>query len=230
MSTSFALIRVVSRCARISGSPTRVLTGSRSCTIARSRSGPRHTLSRPLSGFQHAGLDPDLVCLAKALGGGVPVGALAFRAAQVDLGGGAHGSTFGGNPLSCAAAAAVAVLDAIEGEGLVVRANQWGRELRDRLLNDLAPGPGARGVDVRGRGLMVGIELNGSAVPVQRALQDRGFLVLGIRTRDSRRSIACASFIGESPRSTPRRGNTAARSSCRLGGGAALRWSVRVLA
>ena len=50
-------------------------------------------------GYQHADLEPDVVCLAKGLGGGVPIGAVAFRGEQVNLNGGSHGSTFGGNPL-----------------------------------------------------------------------------------------------------------------------------------
>ena len=131
-------------------------------------------------GFQHAGLEPDLVCLAKGLGGGVPIGALAFRDGQVNLRGGAHGSTFGGNPLACAAA--LTVLEVIERDGLVERAAELGSHLLARLRDGMQPGQG-RVRDVRGRGLMIGIELVDSAVPVQRALQERGFLVLGAGPR-----------------------------------------------
>ena len=132
-------------------------------------------------GYEHSGVQPDLVCLAKALGGGVPVGALAFRGERAALGVGAHGSTFGGNPLACAAA--VFVLDAIEREGLVERAALLGRHAFERLREDLRPAPGAAVRDVRGSGAMIGIELATSSVPLQRRLQERGFLTLGAGPR-----------------------------------------------
>lgn len=124
---------------------------------------------------RHHDLDPDLVCVAKGLAGGVPIGAVALRAELAGLPTGSHGSTFGGNPLSCAAANAT--LRVIESEGLVERARDLGlwldAQLRDRLL------PLERVTRVRSSGLMVGIDLRGRAAPVQRALQQRGFLVLG---------------------------------------------------
>jgi len=132
-------------------------------------------------GFRHHGLEPDLVCLAKGLGGGLPIGALAFRAAAdaVDLG--SHGSTFGGNPLCCAAANSV--LETIETEGLVEQTAQAGARLLAHLRQLLANELGTRVRDVRGQGLMIGVELAASGVPVQKRLQDRGFLVLGAGPR-----------------------------------------------
>ncbi|HEY5185394.1 MAG TPA: acetylornithine transaminase [Actinomycetes bacterium] len=122
---------------------------------------------------QPAGLTPDVVTLAKGLGGGLPIGAcVAFGDAAGLLGPGQHGSTFGGNPVSCAAA--LAVLDTIEAEGLLERVTVVGRALAD----------GVRGLghplvaDVRGAGLLLGIVL---AQPVARdaeaALRERGVLV-----------------------------------------------------
>ena len=122
---------------------------------------------------QPAGLTPDVVTLAKGLGGGLPIGAcVAFGDAAGLLGPGQHGSTFGGNPVSCAAA--LAVLDTIEADGLLERATVVGRALSD----------GVRGLghplvaDVRGAGLLLGIVL---AQPVAKdaeaALRERGVLV-----------------------------------------------------
>jgi acetylornithine/N-succinyldiaminopimelate aminotransferase len=122
---------------------------------------------------QPAGLTPDVVTLAKGLGGGLPIGAcVAFGDAAGLLGPGQHGSTFGGNPVSCAAA--IAVLDTIEADGLLERATVVGRALAD----------GVRGLghplvaDVRGAGLLLGIVL---AQPVAKdaeaALSERGVLV-----------------------------------------------------
>ena len=126
-------------------------------------------------------LDPDLVCLAKGLAGGVPIGVLAFRSALGGLEVGQHGSTFGGNPLACAVACAV--LEVIEARGLCQRAAELGTKALARLRAELAPGPDRPVRDVRGRGLMLGIELEGASAPVQRRLQERGYLVLGAGPR-----------------------------------------------
>ena len=125
--------------------------------------------------YQGHGLDPDLVCLAKALGGGLPIGATVMRAELASLPVGAHGSTFGGNPLCCAAA--LATLDVIVSERLVersARVGQWSLEvLRDQL-------GGLRSVrEVRGHGLMFAIDLRLRSAPVQRRLQEMGYLCLG---------------------------------------------------
>lgn len=106
---------------------------------------------------QHAGIVPDVMTLAKGLGSGVPIGAClaAGRAAGVFKPGN-HGSTFGGNPLACAAA--LATLDVIEVDGLMARAELLGDAIRGGLRAALAGVAGI--VDVRGDGLMIGIELD----------------------------------------------------------------------
>jgi acetylornithine aminotransferase len=125
---------------------------------------------------QADGVAPDVLTLAKALGGGLPMGAvLAFGAAAELLTAGAHGSTFGGNPI--AAAAALAVLDTIRDEGLLERA----KEIEQRFTTGIeALGhPGVHGV--RGRGALLGLVLT---APVAAALEVRlraaGFLTNGV--------------------------------------------------
>jgi acetylornithine aminotransferase len=124
--------------------------------------------------FQHSGVRPDVMTLAKGLASGVPIGACLTAGAAAGLfKPGNHGSTFGGNPLACAAA--LATLDAIEGERLMQNAVAIGDHLRAAFAARLAGVPGVQ--DIRGMGLMIGIEL---AVPcgelVTQAL-DRGLLV-----------------------------------------------------
>jgi acetylornithine/N-succinyldiaminopimelate aminotransferase len=106
---------------------------------------------------QHSAMTPDVMTLAKGLGSGVPIGACLARGAAADLfKPGNHGSTFGGNPLSCTAA--LATLDIIEEEGLLERASEMGNFLRNGFVQALA---GVEGVKaVRGLGLMLGIELD----------------------------------------------------------------------
>jgi acetylornithine aminotransferase len=123
---------------------------------------------------QHeAGVDPDVVTLAKGLGGGLPIGALlAFGAAAELIQPGQHGSTFGGNPVSCAAA--LAVLDTIEAEDLLTRATVLGERLRDGVA--AAGHPLVAGV--RGAGLMLAVELDRPvAAAAEAAARDAGFLV-----------------------------------------------------
>ncbi len=127
-----------------------------------------------LFAFQHNGILPDVVTVAKGLGNGVPIGACLARgtAAEV-LVPGTHGSTFGGNPLACAAANAV--LKVLESEQLPARAQTLG----DKLLTDFADSlQGVAGVEeIRGQGLLIGIELDRSCGDlVQMALQD-GLLI-----------------------------------------------------
>jgi len=106
--------------------------------------------------YQWAGIQPDVMSLAKGLGSGVPVGALVVgeRAKNV-FGPGNHGSTFGGNPL--AMRAAVETLKLIDSEGLMKNAETVGEHLRGALRSALAGVSGV--VEVRGEGLMIGIEL-----------------------------------------------------------------------
>ena len=107
-------------------------------------------------GFEHAGVVPDVVCAAKGIANGLPLGALvARRELHERWGKGAHGSTFGGNPVSCAAG--VAVLETITDEGLVRNAAERGGQLLAGLAAVAARDQ--RVGDVRGRGLMLGIEL-----------------------------------------------------------------------
>ena len=108
-------------------------------------------------GFQHTGIVPDVMTLAKGLGNGVPIGAcLARGAAATVFGPGTHGSTFGGNPLACRAARAV--LETITEQGLVAHAATRGAALIDAFRKSLAGTPGV--VAIRGRGLILGIELD----------------------------------------------------------------------
>ncbi len=104
--------------------------------------------------FQHAGIIPDAITIAKGLAGGVPIGALVTFGEASDLfQAGQHGSTFGGNPL--AATAGLAVLDEIEASGLMENATRRGDELREvirALDSDLV-------AEVRGRGLLIGVGL-----------------------------------------------------------------------
>ena len=116
---------------------------------------------------------PDVVTLAKGLGGGVPIGAVvATGPAAGLLGPGQHGTTFGGNPVACAAA--LAVIATIRDEGLRERANALG----ERWSAELAAVPGVTGV--RGRGLLRGVGLAdavGPAAAVAAELMERGFIV-----------------------------------------------------
>ncbi|MFL5779356.1 MAG: aspartate aminotransferase family protein [Chloroflexota bacterium] len=105
--------------------------------------------------FEEAGVVPDVVCVAKGIANGLPLSAVvAPRDLHLRWGRGAHGSTFGGNPVACAAA--VAVLETIEREGLVANAAARGVELRSAL--DRIAAEDDRIGDVRGQGLMVAVE------------------------------------------------------------------------
>jgi len=122
---------------------------------------------------QGEGIEPDVVTLAKGLGGGLPLGAcLAFGRAGDLFGPGSHGTTFGGNPVSCAAG--LAVIRTIAGEGLLDHVKRVGELIRRGVegLNS----PAVAGV--RGAGLLLGIELTspGSAA-IAGSLRDAGFLV-----------------------------------------------------
>ena len=122
--------------------------------------------------YQHYDIAPDVMVLAKALGGGLPVGACVAAPKWADvLGPGKHGCTMGGNPL-CAAAGA-ACMRLIEEEDLVARAAETGRQIMD-----LVRGAGiGRVKDVRGKGMMIGIELDAPARDVFLAAMEGGLLV-----------------------------------------------------
>ena len=121
---------------------------------------------------QADGITPDVITLAKGLGGGIPIGAvIGIGDAASLLKPGMHGSTFGGNPVS--AAAALAVLDAIEQDGLRQRA----RELGDRLASGVLESAEGLVTDVRGRGLLRAAALaEKSSADVERELRARGVL------------------------------------------------------
>ena len=123
---------------------------------------------------QHAGIKPDVMTLAKGLANGVPIGACVTRgvAAEV-LGPGMHGSTFGGNPLACAAG--LAVLETLDREDLVAGAARRGERLRGKLENALAGLNCVR--EVRGAGLMVGIELDRPCAELVRVALAAGLLI-----------------------------------------------------
>jgi 4-aminobutyrate aminotransferase len=105
--------------------------------------------------FEHAGIVPDVVCVAKAIANGLPLSAIvATRDGQGRWGRGAHGTTYGGNPVACAAG--IAVLETIRDEGLVANARLRGAELAGGLRELMADHPAIG--DVRGPGLMIGVE------------------------------------------------------------------------
>jgi acetylornithine aminotransferase len=106
---------------------------------------------------QHAAIRPDVMTLAKGLGSGIPIGAcLVAGAAAGVFKPGNHGSTFGGNPLACVAA--MTTLDVIEQDGLMARAVELGNAIRGGLRQALDGVAGL--VDIRGEGLMIGIQLD----------------------------------------------------------------------
>lgn len=122
--------------------------------------------------IQHFDMIPDILTCAKSIAGGVPMGAVLIGHAVRNLTPGVHGSTFGGNPLSCAAA--IAAMSVIEEEDLARQALVKGAYLRDRLRE--IESPNIR--EVRGMGLMVGIELKEKVAPYIKELQERNILAL----------------------------------------------------
>jgi 4-aminobutyrate aminotransferase-like enzyme len=127
-------------------------------------------------GFEAAGIIPDLVCVGKALANGLPLAAIvSSRDLQARWGPGAHGSTFGGNPVACAAASAV--LATIADEQLVANAGARGSELVAGLAALAAADP--RLLNVRGRGLLLGVETSPELAPDLIArCADAGLLLL----------------------------------------------------
>lgn len=123
--------------------------------------------------FAHtaSGVRPDVVTLAKGLGGGLPIGAcVGLGAAGELLQPGNHGTTFGGNPVACAAA--LAVIRTIEDEGILEHVTVLGQKLRDGLAAD------PRVTEVRGEGLLIGLDLSADAsAAVVESAQERGYIL-----------------------------------------------------
>jgi len=116
---------------------------------------------------------PDILCVAKSIAGGLPMGAIAFSRAVGDLPKRSHSSTFGGNPLACAAA--IAAIGEMRRLDLATRARERGAQ----LLGGLRAIRSDKVREVRGLGLLAGIELKENAGPTLKALQDAGVLALG---------------------------------------------------
>jgi acetylornithine/N-succinyldiaminopimelate aminotransferase len=125
-------------------------------------------------GFQHSGVMPDVMALAKGLGSGMPIGACLARGAAADVfQPGNHGSTFGGNPLACAAA--LATLDAIEEDKLLENARLRGEAIREGLRQAFTGLSSV--VDIRGEGMMIGIELDRPCGELVAVARDAGVLI-----------------------------------------------------
>jgi acetylornithine/LysW-gamma-L-lysine aminotransferase len=123
--------------------------------------------------IEQFGIVPDVLCLAKSIAGGMPMGAIAFSRALGELPKRSHSTTFGGNPLACAAA--VASIDEHLRLGLARNAAERGTQLHEGLVSIESP----KVREVRGLGLLQGIELKENAGPTLKALQDHAVLALG---------------------------------------------------
>jgi len=125
-------------------------------------------------GYQHSGVEPDILLLAKALGGGFPIGAVVAKGSIKDvLTPGTHATTFGGSPLGCACI--LAVFEAIEKQELLARVNALSPAIFKRLTTLARRVPIIR--DVRGRGFMIGIELTVDGRPIVDACRAKRLLI-----------------------------------------------------
>jgi acetylornithine/LysW-gamma-L-lysine aminotransferase len=125
-------------------------------------------------GADYAGVRGDILTLAKAIGGGIPMGAVLIDDKYGELPKSVHGSTFGGNPLACAAG--VAAIQYMQDTNLAQKAFDSGEYLRSRLAPLVENGSVVR--EIRGRGLITGLELKQKVVPYLKALMERGVLAL----------------------------------------------------
>ena len=121
---------------------------------------------------EHFGINADMICLAKSMAGGVPMGAVLLGSRVGEIPTGSHGSTFGGNPLACSAA--LATLQVLEEEALIEHSAEMGQYLISELQQ--IDSPVIR--EVRGLGLMVGIEVKQKVAPYMAALSTKGVLAL----------------------------------------------------
>ncbi|THF80767.1 acetylornithine transaminase [Cohnella fermenti] len=128
-----------------------------------------------LFAYEHYGVEPDIFTLAKGIGSGFPIGAMLAKAPLIPaFNAGSHGSTFSGTPI--ATAAVIATIETMLIEQAPQRAAESGKLLIDSLRSALGELPNV--VDVRGRGLIVGIECTGPVANIVAALQERGLLVI----------------------------------------------------
>lgn len=121
---------------------------------------------------EHEGIEPDIVCFAKGIGSGMPIGGIIAREELMEWGPGAHGSTYGGNPV--ASVSALATIEVIEKEGLLDQATETGEYIRDALCEMEVRHPSIG--DVRGRGLMIGVEFVRNKETRERAPEVRKML------------------------------------------------------
>ena len=122
---------------------------------------------------EHENVEPDIVCFAKGIGSGMPIGGIIARDSLMTWGRGSHGSTFGGNPV--AAAAALATLEVIEQEDVMAQATDTGEYIMDALAEMAARHPSFG--QIRGRGLMVGMEFVKDHASKERAIELRDHVV-----------------------------------------------------
>lgn len=125
--------------------------------------------------YQHYNVEPDIITMAKGLGSGFPIGAIVGKEKLAEaFGPGTHGTTFGGNPLACAAS--LATLETIEENEYLARVEEMGAYFIEKLngLSEARPDV----VNVRGKGLMIGVELAFEAAPVVAKMREQGILLL----------------------------------------------------
>lgn len=121
---------------------------------------------------EHFEIAPDLMSMGKAIAGGIPMGAVGIGDAVSELKTGIHGSTFGGNPIACAAASAV--IEILESEGLIENSAQMG----DYFARELEKIQSDQIREIRNLGLMIGVELKSRVAPILRQMMEAGFVVL----------------------------------------------------
>jgi acetylornithine/succinyldiaminopimelate/putrescine aminotransferase len=129
-----------------------------------------------LFAYEHFGITPDIMTVAKGLGGGVPIGAmLATDKVASGFQPGNHASTFGGNPLVCAAA--VATIETLLEDGFILdQCNRMGKHFMERLEQLKASFPGLI-KEIRGKGLLLGMELTMEGNPIVKACLEKGMLI-----------------------------------------------------
>lgn len=124
-------------------------------------------------GYEHYGVQPDIIGMAKAMGGGFPIGAMACRNKVAEtMSYGDHGSTYGGNPLACVAS--LAVIQTVIDEHIVAQAAQKGAFLKQEIADRTSDMDEV--IDIRGRGLMIGVELSFEGRPVVEEMMTQGVL------------------------------------------------------